>query len=232
MRSSPLTPIYGISERSSWAVWAWAGLSAGTFLAVGVATLFLVIGIESLVLVPAGVEAGAGSFAHGAVLASHVALWALISGSVTVIGARMFLGAGFAPIDRLTQLLFAIGIVVAAGVQLALHEYGRARFGFFDPRELGVTSLLPLAVVAVTTAWIGILVSRARLAIPWAIFGLSSLSVLGILALNLAGLRDGVEATSLPLALAMGLAGLVGLAYWLVALNVWRRPRASVSTRG
>jgi hypothetical protein len=205
-------------------------LSAGTFLVGGIATLILATAFETLVLVPAGVVAGAGSLTHGIMLAGHVTLWGLISGSITLVGARM-LAAG-SPISRRARWLFIIGILAAAGLQFAVHEYGRARFDYFDPSAVGPTSLLPLVLVAMTTAWVGVLVSRARVAIVWAAFGLSSLSALAIFALNLPGIDDGIEAGSLPLAVAIALAGLVGMAYWAVALDMWRRPMPPLGVPG
>jgi hypothetical protein len=180
--------------------------------------LFAAATLETLILVPSGVEAGAGSFVHGLVLSAHVLAWALVAGGTTVWVARVLGLRG--SITRGAQFMFLLGAAGAAALQLAIHEYARARFGYFEPAQLGLTSLLPAVLVGQMTFWLAVLSSQGRVVGAWVAFAFASLVELVILALNLPGIRDGLSAGSLPLAGTMAFASLLLATAWLTA---WQR---------
>jgi hypothetical protein len=194
------------------------------YLVAGIATLFGAAAFETLLLVPSGVDAGAGSLTHGLVLSAHVLAWALVAGSTTAWTARLLGLRG--EVGRGAQLLFLLGAAGAAALQLAIHEYGRARFGYFEPTQIGLTALLPAALVGHLTFWLAVLVSQGRVASAWVALAISSLFELIIFAGNLPGIRDGISAGSLPLAGAMGFAGLLLVSTWLIP---WQRSRHRAS---
>jgi hypothetical protein len=205
-----------------------AGIAS--YAGLGVVTLFTATTIETGLLVPLGFEAGAGSLTHGVVLAAHVGAWALLAGLAVTTAARL-LGAT-SPIGPWDRALFLVGVLVAALLQLAIHEYGRQRFGFYDPRDIGLTALLPAAMVAQLAAWALVLVSRGTSAVAWLAQVLATLAVLGIVGTNVPGASNGLNAGSLPLAGAIGLAGLVLSGTWVSAWAAARPAYRANAERG
>lgn len=202
---------------------AWLAGSAIVFVLAGLSSLFLAVGLEALVLVPSGLVAGAGSFTHGLVLAAHVALWGIIAGSVVVATGRIVLPES-RPLGSRNVFVFGLGVTLAAGTELALHEWARSRFAYFEPQLVGITSLLPAVILAHACLWAAAAVAtRAWRALPVVGIGATSLAIFVIVAANVPGAGDGIRPGSVPLASAIA----VSIAYVAltsaIALAQWKQ---------
>lgn len=186
------------------------------YVVLGVATLFAATGLEAMVFVPLGFEAGAGSFGHGVFLAIHVIAWAVLGFWLCVLAARV-VGLNTA-VSRGAWVVVVGGAAAAGLVQLAIHEYARARFGFYDPRAVGLTALLPAAAVGQLVGWALVLVSKPASMLAWSIEAVPLAVMVGIIGLNVPGAADGISPGSLPLAVAMALVLLAPAAMMVFAL--------------
>lgn len=190
-----------LAARSESGFWLWLACSALLYVATGTITLLAASTIENLVLVPAGMEVGAGSFGHGVALAGYVASWGVSNVVGVVVAARILLPAARAPSTG-TWIVTGAGLSLAAALQLALHEWSRDRFVYFDPEYVGLSAVLPAFLVAQASTLLAVSIApRVRVGLPLFALGAASVVNLGIVATNVPGAMDGIEPGSLVLAL-------------------------------
>ena len=189
-----------VAARSESGFWLWLACSALLYVATGTITLLAAATIENLALVPAGMV-GAGSFGHGVVLAGHVASWGVSNVVGVVVAARILLPAARTPSTG-TWIVAGAGLSLAAALQLALYEWSRDRFVYFDPEYVGLSAVLPAFLVAQASTLLAVSIApRGRVGLPLFALGAASVVNLGIVATNVPGAMDGIEPGSLVLAL-------------------------------
>jgi hypothetical protein len=173
---------------------------------------------------------------HGLGLAAWPILWGAIAGGGVLVGAHLVFTVG--PTVRWRSLAVpAVGVVIAAILQLALHRYAIARFGVMDPDLLGPVTVLFALLVAVAAAAFGVEIAPRRAAAVPALTALvAGAGIVVIVAMHADGIADGVDPVAIPLGGALGAAGLYAAAIGiragrvLVARPVSRlRPRTSLS---
>lgn len=190
-----------LNERafSSTAPWLWAGLCFVAWFASLFVALPLAGPIGSIVNV-----AGPGEPLRWE-LAVFLAIDGLLSmAAALVIGRRIF-GRGLVarPVDLVMPL---IGVALAIAVELALHAWAEARFGYYDNELVWWTAGLAAMLVITAIATFGVQIAPAGAAIaPRTCTVIAALLVWLIVVSNAAGLRDGVDPESWPLAILVGL---------------------------
>lgn len=147
-----------------------------------------------------------------------------VNGAASLAGVQLLgravLGGQLRPRGGAVALPF-IGLALAIAAELALHEWAEARFGYYDAEMVWWTAGLAPTLVLVAVAAFGVLIAPPRaLAPPLAGLALAVAGVLFIVASNVPGLRDGLDADSWPLASFVGLSGLYALN--ALVLGVWR----------
>ena len=151
---------------------------------------------------------GSGFEVHRWTLTLFVALWGLLA-TASVVGVTGFLfGLADGALRRATPWL-AAGFGMAAGLEFTLLGWGAERFGSqgADPELLGPTALLAMVVVVVATGMCAQLVTRRAGSLP-RIATVVTAGIGGlIVASNLPGLGDGIEAASIPLVVLVAASG-------------------------
>jgi hypothetical protein len=179
--------------------WLWAAL---TIVGLMVA-FFAAFGI-------AAAAASAGLFPRpgDTDLRLDLALLLLLMGVIGVIGVLPAARIGFGSrlVVRPRHLILpAVGIALAIGVELALHEWARLSSIGYDWDFIGWTAGLSFAVVIVAVAWFGVTVAPLGATAPPRIgLGLSAMLVVFIVLSNVPGLGDGIGPNSWPLAILVG----------------------------
>jgi hypothetical protein len=133
-------------------------------------------------------------------------------GLIGPAGVRFHLGALVLP---------GIAIGLAAAVDLALHAWAVARFGYFDSDLIWWTAGLSSLVMLAGLALFGIGVAHGRAAVPPACAAV--LLAAGILLVgwsNVPGLADGLPAESWPLAIAVGLSAVYAIVAGAIGARV------------
>jgi hypothetical protein len=167
----------------------------------------------------------AGTVGHGVVLAAEIAAWGIIGAAELLVLSRLKAGHWAVPgID--IQLLAAAGILIAAALEFAIHEWARVRFGAYDPEYVGVTAVLPelLLLLVLLGYQASAIAGHPPLGFRLAA-GLCGLTVIGIFAVNGVGLHDGIMPGSELLA------GLVALATVYALPMLWRAARPAMSRK-
>ena len=155
-------------------------------------------------------------------LAIVLALHGAIALAAVLVAAWLTLGAWPAVTAR-SAALPAVGVALAILVELALHEWAEARYGYYEAEFIGFTALLSLVLVACATSLFGVAVAPPGSVRP----ALAALFVAGaavtfIVVSNLRGLGDGIGPGGWPLAVLVGMSA----AYVLIALSLgFRRLR-------
>ena len=197
----------------------WLVGSTIVFVLAGIVSLFLTVGLEETLLEPMGLETGAGSLAHGIALAAHVAVWGLLAAGVMVASCKIVLPQS-RPFGPRSSFVFGLGVILAAAVQLALYEWARDRFVYFDPDMTGITTFLPGVILAQSCLWVTTLVMpRAWRRLPAVGLGVTSLAILLVVAVNVPGAGDGIRPASVPLAVAIAASSAYVLLTWAMLLD-------------
>lgn len=178
---------------------AWAGLSLGAWFV----SLFAVLPLV------ATIQIGAVRW--------DIAAWLVLTGLIGVAAAHVFgtrlLGL---PLRTTAAALAvpALGLILAVGVELALHEWALARVGpYYDSDYIGLTAGLSQSLVLTAIAAFGTLVApRGAMYAPMACLVLAMALVLLIVVTNVPGLADGIEPESWSLAILIGLAAAYAVA--------------------
>jgi hypothetical protein len=179
--------------------WVWAaltivGLVAAFFAAFGVAAA-----VVSPVLLP---NAGPGALRLD--LASFLGLIGTFGMGAVLIAGRVAFGTWLDVRGR-HLILPAAGIVLAIGVELALHEWARLSIGYYDWDFIGWTAGLSFSVVLVAVAWFGVAVAPPSAQLPPRIgLVLGAVLVVLIVLSNVPALGDGIGPNSMPLAMLVG----------------------------
>lgn len=180
------------------AAWLWAAFSLVGWVVAAPLALFLVFAVRTFGLLegdPFGlrIDLALALLLHGTFAVSLVrpAAW-LALGTWPHSGARQALPA-------------AVGIGLAALVEVALHEWAEARYGYYDAQLIGWTALLSIALVAAAAATFAAVVApRGAVLPPLVALALASAGVLLIAMSNLPGLEDGIGAGGWVLAVMVG----------------------------
>jgi hypothetical protein len=193
----------------------WAAVSLGAFVAAAFVSLPVATGFGDLLRVP-------DTFAF-------TVIWGCLA-IVSVLGAGRIAFGEWLRVNVTALSVAAVGIGLAVGVDITLHEWALARFGYYDPDQVWWSAGLFAVLIGLATATIGVLVAPSGYAWWPAAFALAGAAgVLFVVLSNVPGLRDGIEAESWPLAIWIGLAGVYAMAAAFLALAgaLWPRPPRS-----
>ena len=184
----------------------WSGLS----LLVFVGGLFATVAVVGFLEGTLGLDHGLG-----------LALWPLVWGAIALPGVVLAANLVFTigpTVRRRTLLLPLIGIALAAVTEVLLYEWSVDRYGWFDPEYIRATAGLFAVLVGLATATFAVLIAPPRAAAwPAGVALICAAGVLVVFLANVPGLADGIAATSLPLAAAMGAVGAYALVCGAVA---------------
>jgi hypothetical protein len=184
----------------AWAVLSFAGWVAAfalAFFVVAAAGILGLLGPDTggLRVDLAAVLALHGSLAFGMV---QVAAWLTLETYPRTTARRVALPTA--------------GVALAVVLELALHEWAEARYGYYEVEFIGWTALLALVLVAAATSSFGVSVAPPGAAGPPFICLVTCVAaVLLIMGSNVRGLEDGVGPDGWLLAVLVGLAGAYGL---------------------
>jgi hypothetical protein len=152
----------------------------------------------------------------GGALRLDLALVLLVNGAVSLVGVWLL---GRALLRRALRrpgaglVVPVIGIGLAIAVELALHAWAEARFGYYDSELVWWTGGLSPTLILTALAVFGVLVAPpAAVAPPLLGLGLAAAGVLFIFVSNVPGLRDGIDPGSLPLASLVGISAVYAVA--------------------
>jgi hypothetical protein len=186
--------------------WLWAALTIVGLVVAFLAAFVVAVAVVARAIFP---DAGAGT------LRLDLAGFLLLSGAfgigAVLVAGRVAFGSWVDARPR-HIVLPAIGVALAIGLELGLHEWARLSIGYYDWDFIGWTAVLSFAVVVMAVAWFGVLVAPPAAGAPPRIgLGLSAILVLLVVASNAPGLGDGIESRSMPLAILVGLAAMYAI---------------------
>ena len=139
-----------------------------------------------------------------------------------VIGLARAIFGRWVEVGHRAAVLAVIGVVLAIGTELVLHEWAEARLGAYDMDNIGATALLSAMVTFTATAGFADHVSppgAATATRAWLLF--AGVLVFLIVVSNVPGLADGIDPGSWPAAALVGASGAYAVA--MIALSVRRR---------
>jgi hypothetical protein len=191
----------GTAERAGgWSITAWT--AAGVVLyGLGFLAAFGVIAAAEVPLRAVGLAPEAGTLGLSLQNAAWIAVWGLLAAA-----GAMWVGRRIAPRPQISGLGLAflvVGLGLAAASELCIDEFVRAWAGEYDPEYVGLSVVIPPAVIAVAlAAWAALALPRdAR--VPVSVLGLvAALGLAVALASNLPGVVDGIAPGHLPIAAA------------------------------
>jgi hypothetical protein len=160
------------------------------------------------------------------ILALHPIAWGVIAAAVAAwLGGRLLPGAvrtGPGPAANL-----GVALALAALTTYLLHEFVRARYGWFDPEYAGLAIFAPSALVAIgLVGWAAASLERVQRG-PLVVVQIASLAALAVAILpSLPGIADGIKVPSAPLAAAFVIDATFALAS-VAASSLPGRERAS-----
>ena len=187
------------------AQWIWAGLSLA-----GLVVAFLASGGIAVTLLSRGLLP---NVADG--LRLDLALFLLLFGLLGMVGvlvaARLAFGRWLEV--RTGQLVFPlVGVGLAIGEELALHEWAEASIGHYDWDFIGWTAALSFGLVVLAVASLGLAIAPASARLgPATGIRLAAVLVLFAVLTNVPNLVDGIGPSSWPLVLLVGMSGLYAL---------------------
>ena len=156
-----------------------------------------------------------------------LALWLLCFGALGLLGVLVAARLAFRrwlPVRAEHLALAALGIAIAIGVELALHEWAEASIGFYEWDLVGWTAGLSFSVVVLAIALFGLAVAPSGAGSPPKLgTRLAVVLVLFIVLSNVPVLEDGIGPHSWPLVISIVLAGVYAIAGATIAS--WSRPR-------
>ena len=206
-----------LAESSSGTAWAWALLTLVALPIAFMAAFGVAVAAISRSLVP---NTGEG-------LRIDLALWLLCFGALGLLGVLVAGRLAFRrwlPVRAEHLAVAAVGVAVAIGVELTLHEWAEASIGFYDSDFVGWTAGLSFSVVVLAIALFGLAVAPSGAGTPPKLCTrLAVVLVLFIILSNLPVLEDGIGPHSWPLVISIGLAGVYAIAAATIAS--WSMPR-------
>jgi hypothetical protein len=162
---------------------------------------------------------------------AEMALWPVTWGSVSMAGilaaGRLAFRRPLA-VSRAGLLFGATGILLAAGLQVALQQWAVARFAYADPEFIGPSAALFAVLVGLGAATFGVFVAPRGMAawpLGFVLFGTGCVAF--VLLSNLPGLGDGLAPESRPLAAWLGASGLYAVLAAIASLIRARHPGAT-----
>jgi hypothetical protein len=139
-----------------------------------------------------------------------------INGAASLVGVQLL---GSALLGRALRrpgvglLVPLVGVILAIAVELTLHEWAEARFGHYDSELIWWTAALSPTLIVTGVASFGALVApRDALVPPLVGLALAVTAVMLIVASNVPGLGDGIDAASWPLASLVGASAVYAVA--------------------
>jgi hypothetical protein len=179
---------------------AWAALGLVVYVIAGPGSLLLVATVEQVILHPLGLGGEPGTSSWGVILALHPIAWGVIAAAVAAwLGGRLLPGAVHAGPGPAANL--GVALALAALTTYLLHEFVRARYGWFDPEYAGLAIFAPSALVAIGLAGSAAAAIGPERRGPLVGLQIAALVGLGIAFLpSLPGVQDGIQASSIPLA--------------------------------
>lgn len=216
----PATRVTGPMERGLSLLWAFVCIGVTM---VAAAAAYWIAGVLAPALPPNGPDAEFE--VHRWTLTLFVALWGLLA-AASVIGVTQFLfGVADGALRRAAPWL-AAGCGIAAALEFTLLGWGSARFGRqgADPELIGATAFLAMVLVVVSIGVCAQIVTpRASLLARLATLAVGVIGAL-IVASNVPGLLDGIEAASIPLGVTVAASGVyvIGAAAFSLADHAGR----------
>jgi hypothetical protein len=188
--------------------WAWALLSFIGWALAHLAVLLLLSTLFSQLSLP-----------HGTMLGTAAALATVIAAAVALLAGRLAFGRRLVA-SPTAWIVLCLGALLAGGVQVALVDWATVRQGYFDPEMIGSTIFLFATLSGMTVAAFGALVAPrlARTAPMVAVVAGAVLSLF-IIGSNVTGLAGGVSPESVPLAMALILAGVFAVTVAALAIR-------------
>jgi hypothetical protein len=200
-----------------WLPWAWGALSAVAVVIAFLMTFVVVVTIDGWW------SSNLSANSSRLDLAIWLIGWAALSMAGVVSAGRLvfrrWLQIGWAPV-----VSAAVGIALAAAVELTLHAWAFAQFSAFDVDFIGWTVGLPFALVPTTVALFGVLIAPRGSVKPPTLVLLVMAGIVAFIVLdNVPGAVDGIDPASWPLAALVALSGLYAMGAVAIGL---RRPAA------
>jgi len=194
--------------------WLWAALTIVGLLVAFLAAFGVAISVVSRAVFP---DVGPGGLRLD--LAGLLLLIGAFGMGAVLVAGRVAFGCWLD--TRLRHLVLpAVGIALAIGVELALHEWARLSIGYYESDYIGWTAGLSFSVVLVAVAWFGLSVAPPGATAPPRIgLGLSAILVALIVLSNVPGLGDGIGPNSLPLAILVGLSAVYAIGGVITSLR-------------
>jgi len=199
----------------------WTLLGAGSWLLAAIVAYAIATAATDVVRIE-----GADFEAHRWRLSIFVALWGLLAGASLLGITSVIFGVAPGALRRAIPWLI-VGSAIAALLEFALLGWGAARFGDqgADPDLIGYTAYLAAAVAAVAVgAFAQSLAPHASL-LPRLLTLAAAAVGAAMVALNVPGLFDGVEAGSIPLVMMVGASGAYVIAAGAFSLAQGRSAR-------
>lgn len=141
-------------------------------------------------------------------LRADLAVVLAINGAASLVGVQLLGRALLARALRrpsVGMLVPVAGVILAIAVELTLHEWAETRFGHYDSELIWWTAGLSPVLILTAVASFGALVApRGALVPPLVGLALAVMAVMFIVASNVPGLGDGIDAGSWPLASLVG----------------------------
>lgn len=188
------------SEWRPWLPWGWAALTI-----VGVVAGFLAGFIVAVVSGGLGLLELLGNELR-IDLAAWLLGWGALSIGGVLLAGRLTFGR-WLPVAPGMVAVPCAGLLLAAALELALHAWAHARFGYYDAEMIGWTAGLSFVLVLVAIALFGVLVApRGASTPPMLALALSAGLVALVAVSNVGGALDGIPMDSWPLAVMVGLA--------------------------
>lgn len=196
----------------------WSVIGLVLYPAAGFASMLALVTIERWILEPAGLRPESGTAAWGIRLAGWIVLWgALTAVPAAWIGGRLVPGHRF---KRSGALALLVGLTLAAATMFTLHEWTRARFGYFDSDFVGWAFFAAPAVVAVALcAWAALSIPRGSRGPLLVLLILAAIGFVAALVPSIGGLADGLDPRSLGLAAIL----LADAAFGILSMVLVRR---------
>jgi len=179
---------------------AWAAVGLVVYVVAAYGSVLLVAAAEQAVLDPLGLGGEPGTSSWGVILAVHPIAWGVVTAlAAGWIGGRLLPGAVHPGLGSAAHL--GAGLAPAAVTVYLLHEFVRARYGWFDPEYTGFAIFAAPALVAIGLAgWAAAAIDREH---RGALVALQVAALIGLaiaLLPSLPGVQDGISPSSVPLA--------------------------------
>jgi hypothetical protein len=202
------------------ALWTIAGFVLYVLGWVG--AMLLLYFVERTFLEPLGIRPEAGMLSLSVRNGVHALAWGVLVAAVAApLGRRLVEGIRFSATG---WAMLAAGLVVAGVITMLGNEFVRERIGYYDPDAQGLSFFAGPAVVAVALAtWAALAMPRSGVVVPGAAMLTAAAGLAMSLLPSLSGVTDGIDATSLPLAVSFLVAvAYAGVAAVLVLLRLGR----------